>query len=278
MKYKNRFSSSPALCSLLFALCGLLFALCPAQQAYADEFDMLGDDAALPDATISSNLPVEFDVGGISINEDAGFANVADMDVAGVYLGMPFEDVQELFFKTKSLYAPRKKNSIIYTVAQDWRYNLDYECRQQKITIPGELEKCILSAARKRGLLYPAELHLVRGSTGEAVTIYFTSNATDNVVWRVMYKNDVNDLEGAAEKFANQRDKKIMAFWQGVLDKYGPPNAGNDKWASSDNPFDPMLTAYYGRLDLADQGLMAADSAKNVTDARENFRAKPYSF
>ncbi|MCL2749240.1 MAG: hypothetical protein FWE50_04180 [Alphaproteobacteria bacterium] len=249
-----------------------------------DEYDpfifdsQLGDDAYLPEATISSNLSVEFDSAAVQLNPNEKFAAVADMDIASVYLGMPFEDVQTLFFKTKSLYAPRKKNSIIYTVSKDWRYNLDYECRQQKIVIPDDLEKCILSAARKRGLLYPAELHLIRESTGETVDIYFTSNATDNVVWRVVYQNDVNKLEGASEKFANQRDKKILAFWQGVLDKYGPPNSGDDKWISSDNPFDPMLTAYYGMLDLTDQGMMAADAAKNASDARENFKAKPYSF
>jgi hypothetical protein len=132
--------------------------------------------------------------------------------------------------------------------------------------------------ARSRGLLYPSELHLVRESTGETVDVYFTSNATDNVVWRVVYNNDVNEVEGAAEKFENQRQKKILAFWQGVLDKYGAPNSGSDKWLSSDNAYDPMMTAYYGSLDLTDMGLNASDAAKNVNDARENFRAKPYAF
>jgi len=267
-----------------FSFCLLPSAFCLFGAARADDYDPfifdteLGGDAYLPEATISTDLPIEFAAMPVSLNSDAGFAAVADMDIAGIYLGMPFEDVQTLFFKTKSLYAPRKKNAIIYTVSKDWRYNLDYECRQQKVVVPADLEKCIMSAARKRGLLYPAELHLIRESTGETAAIYFTSNATDNVVWRVVYKNDVNKLEGSAEKFANQRDKKIMAFWQGVLDKYGPPNSGNDKWISSDNPFDPMLTAYYGMLDMTDQGIMAADAAKNAADARENFRAKPYSF
>ncbi|MGI5846031.1 MAG: hypothetical protein ACOX7D_02520 [Alphaproteobacteria bacterium] len=238
----------------------------------------LGGDSTLPDATISDPQPIEFDSTPLVLNDGAGFYNVANFDIAGIYLGMPFEDVQTLFFKKQSLYVPRQKNSIIYTLASDWRVNLDYECTQQKIYVPDELEKCILSAARKRGLLYPAELHLVRESTGETIDIYFTSNATDNVVWRVIYKNDVNDMPGAAEKYSKQRDNKIMVFWQSVVEKYGQPNSGNDKWASSDNSFDPVLTAYYGMLELTDQGLMAVDAAKNVSDARENFRAKPYAF
>jgi hypothetical protein len=119
---------------------------------------------------------------------------------------------------------------------------------------------------------------LERQETGEKVEVYFTSNATENVVWRVIYKNDVNEVEGNNEKFENQRQKKILAFWQGVLDKYGAPNSSSDKWLSTGNAYDPMMTAYYGSLDLVDMGHNASDAAKNVNDAHENFRAKPYAF
>ncbi len=215
---------------------------------------------------------------GVMINEGAGVAGVGSFDIAGIMLGMPFEDVQTLFFNGGGLYSPREKNSIVYTIQKDWKYNLDYECRQQNIFVPSELEKCINTLARSRGLLYASELHLVRKSTGETITVYFTSNATDNQVWRVVYNNDVNELEGDAEKFENQRQKKILAFWQNVLDKYGAPNSGSDKWVSTSNAYDPMMTAYYGALDLTDNGRRAADEAKNINAARENFKAKPYAF
>ncbi len=214
----------------------------------------------------------------VDLNPGASVANVGTFDIAGVMLGMPFEDVQTLFFKTKGLYAPRRENSIVYTIHPDWKYNLDYECRQNGTVVPTELEKCINSLARNRGLLYASELHLWRENTGETVAIYFTSNATDNKVWRVVYNNDVNELEGTAEKFENQRQKKILAFWQGVLDKYGAPNSGTDKWISTTNSYDPMLTAYYGELDLVDLGRRASDTARNINQAREHFKAKPYAF
>ena len=126
--------------------------------------------------------------------------------------------------------------------------------------------------------MYASELHLVRERTGETIVVYFTSNASDNVVWRVLYNNDVNDIEGDNEKFADQREKKILAFWQGVLDKYGAPNSGTDKWISTNNAYDPMMTAYYGSLDLVDMGRYSSDVAKNIQAARENFQAKPYAF
>jgi hypothetical protein len=96
------------------------------------------------------------------------------------------------------LYAPRDKNAIIYTINPNWKYNLDYECRQGGTVIPAELEKCINSLAKNRGLLYASEMHLVRENTGETIVVYFTSNATSNLVWRVVYNNDVNDIEGDA--------------------------------------------------------------------------------
>ena len=251
----------------------LLLVMCFAfaVPAHADSFDF--DEFAIVDSGDADITP-----GGVSINYDAAPASVGNFDIAGVYLGMPFEDAYTLFYHLGGLYSPRADNSIIYTMHKDWKYNLDYECRQQGIFVPSELEQCVNTLGRNRGLLYASEMHLLRAETGETLDIYFTSNATDNVVWRVEYNNDVNELEGDAEKFENQRQKKILAFWQNVLDKYGAPNSGTDKWLSSNNAYDPMMTAYYGSLELVDNGRNANDVAISVQQARQNFQAKPYAF
>lgn len=252
---------------------GCIAAACVIGTAVADDDPMDFENFA-----ITTGGDADFTMAPVSLNGDATPVNVAGFDIAGIMLGMPFEDIQTLFFKGSGLYAPRRKNSIVYTIHKDWKYNLDYECRSQGVVIPDEVEKCITGLARRRGLMYASELHLERETTGEKISVYFTSNATDNVVWRVVYTNDVNDLEGPAEKFANQREKKIMAFWQSVLEKYGAPNSDTDKWITTDNSYDPMMTAYYGSLDLMDVGRYSADQAKNLQAARENFQAKPYAF
>ena len=224
-------------------------------------------DSVDADVTTSTN----------TINAGAIPMNVSSFDIAGVMLGMSFDDVYTLF-SNGGLYAPRATDAIVYTIAPDWRYNLDYECRGQNIFVPDQLEQCIRTLAQNRGLLYASEYHLVRDATGETIDVYFTSNATDNRVWRVEYNNDANDVEGVAEKFENQRQKKILSFWSGVVDKYGAPNSGTDKWLSSNNSYDPMMTAYYGALELIDNGLYAGDAAINVRDARDQFPSKPYAF
>ena len=248
-----------------------LLALLMTQNLWAGDFDF--SEFAITDSGDSDLL-----LDGLEINSGATLAAVSGFDVAGVMLGMDFDDVQILFRDGGSLYTQRPKNSVVYSIHKDWRYNLDYECRQNGIFVPAELEQCVRTLAKNRGLLYASEMHMERQSTGETLDVYFTSNATDNVVWRVVYKNDVDMLEGDSEKFVNQRNKKILAFWQNVLDKYGAPNSGTDKWASSDNAYDPMMTAYYGALDLVDNGRNAADESKNIQQARENFKAKSYAF
>jgi len=214
----------------------------------------------------------------VSLNDGAGLVNVGGFDIAGIMLGMNFEDVYNLYNNFAGLYAPRKKNSLVYTIPQDWKYNLDYECRQSGVVQPSKLDKCIRRLARARGLMYVSEVHLERAKTGETIDVYLTSNATDNVVYRVVYTNDADKADGTAEKFNDQREKKILAFWKNVLKKYGAPNSGSDTWITSTNSYDPKMTAYYGALDLVDKGRQAMDAASAAQQSRENFRAKPYAF
>jgi hypothetical protein len=245
---------------------------------YYDDYSYDAPDTELDNATVATNeTEGECRMGGVAINIGAGPVAVGNFDIAGIMLGMTFEDAQMVAHEN-GLYANRPKNSVVYTIHPDWKYNLDYECRQQKIYAPEKLERCIRSLAQARGLLYAGELHLVRDLTGETIDVYFTSNATDNLVWKIVYKNDVDEEEGDNIKFENQREKKIMKWWQGVLDKYGIPNAESDKWASSDNAYDPLMTAYYGELDLVDCGRFSEDDERNIQQAQDNFATKPYAF
>lgn len=250
----------------------LFSALFCVNLSYADDMDF--DEFAIVDDT-DDDLNME----SVSLNSDADVVDVKHFDIGGAMLGMNYDEIYNLFFNNSSLYAPRQKNSIIYTLNKEWKYNLDYECRQNNVFIPEKLEKCINSLAKNRGLLYVSEIHLERAYTGETIDIYFTSNATDNVVWKIVYNNDVDSMDGGMdEKFANIREKKILAFWQGVVDKYGVPNSGEDKWISSENAYDPMMRAFYGQLVLTDNGINATDSSINIQKSRENFHAKPYAF
>ncbi len=263
------------------------------QPAFAadDGFDILGDDEEIydeDDGFVNAGDEIGFSDSGsddaligasnLTLNEGSGLVNVGGFDIAGIMLGMSFDDVHNLYYDNASLYTPRKRNSLVYTIPQDWKYNLDYECRQAGIVQPNKLDKCIRGLARKRGLLYVSEIHLERVKTGETVDVYLTSNATDNVVYRVVYTNDADKKEGTNPKFDDQREKKILSFWKTVIKKYGAPNSGQDTWITSTNSYDPKMTAYFGALELVDEGRHAMDAATAAKQSRENFRAKPYAF
>ena len=267
-------------------------------QSFADEEDYIEDDLEEPTEVFASGTnesigyadsddesqDVVMDVPASTLNSGAELVNVADFDIAGIMLGMPFEDVYNIYHDKTALYTLRRRNGLVYTIPQDWKYNLDYECRQRGILQPEKLESCIRGLARNRGLLYVSEIHLERVKTGETIDVYLTSNATDNVVYRVVYNNDADETEGVDNpdgkyrRFADQREKKLLAFWKHVVQKYGTPNAGQDTWLASTNAYDPKMIAYYGSLDLVDESRHAMDVAQAAKQSSENFRAKPYAF
>lgn len=256
----------------------ILFFISVCSIIFSGNFSIADDNLDFDNFAIVDDTDDDMNMEPVSLNDDMGVLDVKHFDIGGAMLGMNYDEVYNLFFNNSSLYAPRQKDSIVYTINKEWEYNLDYECRQNNIFIPDQLKKCVYSLAKNRGLLYVSEIHLERTFTGETIDIYMTSNATDNVVWKIVYKNDVNQMDGGDEKFLNIREKKILAFWQGVIDKYGIPNSGEDKWISSENAYDPMMRAYYGQLVLTDNGLNTTDSSINIQKSRENFQAKPYAF
>ena len=68
------------------------------------------DDGPFLDYAIEDSAPADITTASVSMNMDAGWrSNVSTFDIAGIMLGMPFEDVQTLFFKGGGLYAPREK-------------------------------------------------------------------------------------------------------------------------------------------------------------------------
>jgi len=250
-----------------------------------DEYDYEEEDDVFADDTNTNVTYQEPGAGddiiqteSLTLNTGAEPVNVGNFDIAGIMLGMSFDDVHNLYYNHGNLYYPRKKNSLVYTIPQDWKYNLDYECRQSGVIQPNKLEKCIRGLARSRGLLYVSEIHLERVKTGETIDVYLTSNATDNVVYKIIYNNDVNEIEGKKEKFEDQRDKKRLVFWKNVVQKYGMPNSGENTWITSTNSYDPKMKVYYGSLELVDEGRNAVDVATSAQQSKDNFPAKPYAF
>ena len=139
-------------------LVGLLACFSATWVVADDEFDM-GEDADITVDGEGGNL--DCNVVQYEINEGADLAAVQNFDIAGIMLGMKFEDVQ-MAVRESGLYKLVPRGAIVYSIHQDWKYNLDYECRQNRVYAPADLEKCINSLARNLGVLYVSEINLVR--------------------------------------------------------------------------------------------------------------------
>ena len=156
-KLKKNFMVCILALPMSVALCGTGFA-----DDDDDGFDFMQDEIDEFDSGDNQDIMFSDDAGGdsvdnaksVNLNEGAGLVNVSGFDIAGIMLGMSFEDVYNLYHEHSTLYAPRKRNSLVYTIPTDWKYNLDYECRQQNIFVPAQLEQCIRTLAQNRGLLY----------------------------------------------------------------------------------------------------------------------------
>ena len=143
----------------------LLLAICAFG---ANAFAAIDDDFDFDNFAIEESEDADITTDAISLNPGAMPANVSNFDIAGIMLGMTFDDVMTIF-ADGGLYAPRQNNAVVYTISPDWRYNLDYECTQQGIFVPDQLEQCIRTLAKNRGLMYASEYHLVRELTGETI-------------------------------------------------------------------------------------------------------------
>ena len=108
----------------LISLCFVAFApIISVADDFEDDFDFDDDYSVIE----TSDEDTDVNVDGVSLNSGAGSVDVKHFDIAGVMLGMNYEEIYNLFFNNSSLYAPKKKNSIVYTINKEWNYNLDYD-------------------------------------------------------------------------------------------------------------------------------------------------------
>jgi len=211
----------------------------------------------------------------VEVVEEPEAPLVQAFDIAGITLGATHKYVMEDWL-TETEYKLMKSET---KIPDYFEYNYNYECRRAGNKTPMAIETCIKMYAGKNKKEYVHQMNLKRLKTGEEIEIYFTSNETENVVYKIKYKNDVNELEGIGVAYQYQKQEKIRNFWAATLEKYGQPNLGQQVWAS--DPTDekkPVLRAYYGQLVLEHLELFESDIAKSQTEAQLKFKTKKYSF
>ena len=67
------------------------------------------DDLSFDSFAIVDDVDSDMTMEQVSLNSGAAVVNVKQFDVAGVMLGMNYDQVNDLFFNGSGLYAPVKK-------------------------------------------------------------------------------------------------------------------------------------------------------------------------
>ena len=119
------------------SLCSIVFysPVLVADDDFYDEYEDGGyDDLSFDEFATVDSEDVDMNTDSVSIDYGKTPVDVKHFDIAGVMLGMDYDEVYNLFFNRSGLYAPRKRNSVIYTINKEWKYNLDYECRQNLLS------------------------------------------------------------------------------------------------------------------------------------------------
>lgn len=197
-------------------------------------------------------------------------------DIAGVRLGQDLAKVKEAMKEHKYKMVDMK-----YNIPKYFQFNYDDICRNRKIFIPENLRACIKGLARKDKMEYVSEVSFKKHDTKEDVKVYFTSPLTENKVWKIEYKNTINEKYGPAENFQYQREERRRAFWYFVLNKYGKPNVEPNRWVLDTREKEKMqvaLTAGFGYLTMSNPKQYAFDIAEGVKQARRTFKYSDFSF
>ncbi|MHA1575420.1 MAG: hypothetical protein ACTSXL_04705 [Alphaproteobacteria bacterium] len=200
---------------------------------------------------------------------------IQSFDIAGISLEATYPYLKSYIFPKMgySIIEMKTKIPVLY------KHNYNYSCRQKGAKTPKAIEGCIIGTAQKNKMEYVEKIKLARFKTGEEIEIWFTSNLTEHLVYKVIYRNDVNEIEGIGATYVYQQMEKRKKFWVGIIKKYKRPNIIEEaKWGDPTDPSEPFLQAFYGKLKLEYPALLEKDKVKIATTAEELFETKDYKF
>ena len=229
----------------------------------------LRDDIPQTTETAQPNLPVNTRQEGIyisptdrtEISTPSAFANVHDVrqfDIEGFYLGMSpkvvLQTAQQKGYKVTKL---KKALPLFQTTYYETL------CRQSGIRMPDKLRACIRQYAKNNGQDYVEEMILTRKATRETFHFIFTSPATGNEAYRIVYQNkgdnSLNFMHTNLVKKLNRKE----AFFNAVFSMYGYPDDNEHMiWGVKEDAYMQVImtgTAYDATIKMEDVALSNED-------------------
>ena len=208
-----------------------------------------------------------------SRNKDkSGKSNASVFDISGVMLRMNLKQVE----RTLENRGFRRINAK-FEIPNFIKWRNEETCRNQGIVGYERLEACVISMAKKDGHQYLQYIKYAKFDSKEEIEVYFTSNFTENKVYKIVYKSTIASITGNSPKATYIRNIKVYDFWKKINQKYGQPdNKTNVTWGlGGDKPF---LKASTGNLLLEDPMFREMDYTRMSREDQRFINSEFYNF
>ena len=117
----------------------------------------------------------------------------------------------------------------------------------------------------------------VKYDSKEEIEVYFTSNFTENKVYKIVYKSTIANITGNSPKAVYIRNIKVYDFWKKINQKYGhPDNKTTVTWGMGGDK--PYLKASTGNLLLEDPMFRELDYTRMSREDQRFINSEFYNF
>ena len=204
--------------------------------------------------------------------DDTGKSNASVFDIAGVMLRMSLQQTERTL-ENRGFRKVNAKFQIPNFIK--WRY--EETCRNEGVVGYERLEACVVNKAKKGGYQYLQLLEYAKFDSKEEIEIYFTSNFTENKVYKIIYRSRIAAITGNSPKAVYIRNIKIYDFWKKINQKYGKPdNKTTVTWGMGGNK--PYLKASSGFLVLEDPMFREMDYTRMSREDKRFINSDFYNF
>lgn len=199
-------------------------------------------------------------------------SNASVFDISGVMLRMGLKQVDRTM-QNRGFRKVMQK----YQIPNFIKWRNEELCRNSGVVGYERIEACITDRAKKDKHQYVQTAQYIKYDTKEDIEVTFSSNFTDNKVYKIVYKSQAANITGNSPKAIYLRNIKIYDFWKKINQKYGKPdNKSNVTWGMGGNK--PFLKAATGYLKLEDPMLRELDYTRMSREDQRYMNTDLYSF
>lgn len=202
----------------------------------------------------------------------SGRSNASVFDISGIMLRMNLKQVDETM-QNRGFRKLLEK----YSVPNFIKWRNEEKCRNSGVVGYERIEACVSEQAKKEKQQFVQLTKYQKFDTKEEIEVTFTSNFTDNRVFKIMYKSMAANATGNSPKAIYLRNIKVYDFWKKINQKYGNPDNKNDvTWGMGGNK--PYLKAKTGWLLLEDPMFRELDYTRMSREDQRYMNTDLYSF